>query len=109
MRHLTAAAALTAILLLPAATLSAQRELPYSYQGTVHTVKVQKGSLAIITGVGLALRIVRMRTLPTTLIASEGGTISLGDLAPGDVVRADCRLTDAGLVADRIEIKRRGS
>jgi len=109
MKHLIRAAALSATLLLPAAALAAQRELPYTYQGTVHAVKARTGSLDILTGVGHAMRIVRMRTLPTTMIASEGGTISLGDLAPGDVVRADCRLTDAGLVADRIEIKRRGA
>jgi len=109
MKHLTPAAALTAILLLAAAALPAQRELPYTYQGTVHTVKVGTGSLDLLTGVGHAVRVVKIRALPTTLIASEGRTIALGDLAPGDVVRADCRLTDAGLVADRIEVKRRGA
>ncbi|HEU5261730.1 MAG TPA: hypothetical protein VFU41_09950 [Gemmatimonadales bacterium] len=106
MKHLTPAAALTAFLLLPAAALPAQREVPYTYQGTVHTVNVRTGSLDLLTGVGHAVRVVQIRVLPTALIASEGRSISLGDLAPGAVVRADCRLTDAGLLADRIEVKR---
>lgn len=106
MKRLTRAAALTAILLFPAPAAAQQRELPYVYQGTVHAVT--SGSLDLITGIGLALRLVHVRALPTTLISSEGSTIRLGDLQPGDIVRADCRMTDRGLVADRIEIKRRG-
>src|SRR5947199_5239453 len=46
----------------------------------------------------------------TTLFRSvfgEGAAIRLGDLQPGDVVRADCRMTATGLVVDRIELKRR--
>ena len=107
MKHLTRAVALAALLLLPAETAAAQRDLPYVYQGTVHAVKA--GSVDLIIGVGLALRLVHMRTVPRTSIVSEGAALALGDLQPGDVVRADCRLTDSGLIADRIEIKRRGS
>jgi hypothetical protein len=107
MTHLTRAVALTAVLLSPAVGAAAQRDVPYVYQGTVHTV--QAGSVDLITGVGLALRLVHMRTLPTTVVASEGAPVALSDLKRGDVVRADCRLTDTGLIADRIEIKRRSS
>jgi hypothetical protein len=107
MTHLIRAAALTAVLLFPAVGAAAQRNVPYVYQGTVHTVK--SGSVELIIGVGLALRLVQVRTLPTTVVASEGAPVALTDLKRGDVVRADCRLTDTGLVVDRIEIKRRGS
>ena len=105
MRHLAGAVALTAVLLAPAAALSAQRELPYTYQGTVHAVKA--GSVDIITGVGEALRLVHIRTQPATAVLGEGASLALGDLHAGDVVRADCRMTATGLVADRIELKRR--
>jgi hypothetical protein len=107
MKHLTRAMALTVVLLSPAVGAAAQRDVPYVYQGTVQTVRA--GSMDLITGVGLALRLVHMRTLPTTAVASEGAPVALSDLKRGDVVRADCRLTDAGLIADRIEIKRRSS
>ncbi len=105
MRHVTRSVALAAVLLAPAAALSAQRELPYTYQGTVHTVK--NGTVDIIIGVGEAMRLVHMRTQPATAVLGEGAAIALGDLQPGDVVRADCRLTATGLVADKIELKRR--
>jgi hypothetical protein len=104
MKHWTRVAQVTAILLFPATVAAAQRDVPYVYQGTVQAVK--GGAVDLITGVGHALRLVHMRTLPTTEIATAGGTGALSDLKPGDIVRADCRKTDAGLVVDRIEIKR---
>jgi hypothetical protein len=107
MTHWTRAAVLTAILLVPAAVAPAQQDVPYVYQGTVHAVK--GGAVDLITGVGHALRLVHMRTLPTTEIATVNGAASLSVLKPGDVVRADCHKTDTGLVADRIEIKRPSS
>jgi len=107
MKRFAQVAALGATLLLPAAA-PAQRDVPYTYQGTVHAVQLKTRTVDVITGVGYALRIVQMRALPTTLITSEGAAVGLADLAPGDVVRMDCRRTDAGLVVDKIEIKRRG-
>jgi hypothetical protein len=106
-KNLTRAVTLAATLLLPAAAIAAQRDVPYVYHGTVQAVT--PGSLKLITGMGLALRLVQMRTAPTTSIVSDGAAVALDDLRPGDVVRADCRSTDSGLIADRIEIKRRGS
>lgn len=105
--HLSRAVALTAILLLPAAAVPAQRDVAYVYQGTLQAVK--PGSIEIITGMGLALRLVQVRIVPATSISNGGSALSAADLKPGDVVRADCRLTDSGLIADKIEIKRRGS
>src|SRR3989454_5058742 len=105
MKHLARAAALAAVLPAPTAALPAQGELPYTYQGTVHAVKA--GAVDIITGVGEALRLVHLRTQATTAVFGEGAAIRLGDLQPGDVVRADCRMTATGLVVDRIELKRR--
>ena len=107
MKKLTRAVALAAMLLLPTAVVAAQQDVPYVYQGTVQAVT--SGSIKLITGMGLALRLVQMRTTPTTSIVSEGAAMAVDDLRPGDVVRADCRKTDSGLIADRVEIKRRGS
>jgi hypothetical protein len=104
MTHWIRVAVFTAILLFPAAVCPAQRDVPYVYQGTVQSVK--GSAVDLITGVGLALRLVHMRALPSTEIVAAGGAGSLSDLKPGDIVRADCRKTDAGLVVDRIEIKR---
>src|SRR2546430_2476063 len=105
MKQLARAAALAARLLAPPPALSAQRGLPYTHQGTVHPPKA--GSVDIITGVGEALRLVHMRTQPATAVVGEGAGLALGDLQPGDVIRADCRMTATGLVVDRIELKRR--
>jgi hypothetical protein len=73
------------------------------YQGTVHAIQAHPAGLDLVTGVGFALRLVHMRTLPTTSVDSAGTTIPLGHVKPGDVVRADCRMTETGLVADHIE------
>ncbi|OLD60711.1 MAG: hypothetical protein AUI33_15375 [Ignavibacteria bacterium 13_1_40CM_2_61_4] len=103
---------LAAVVLTPLVTSApaGRRPLPalqatsaYTYQGTVHAVNARAGSLDLITGVGMALRLVHMTTSPTTLLAGSGAGIKLAGLKPGDLVRADCRRTDAGLVANRIE------
>ena len=105
-------AALTVILLVPLVTSapadwralnSAQAAPPYTYQGTVRAVNARTGTLELITGVGMSLRVVRMTTAPTTRVVAAGTTPRLADLKPGDVVRAECRRTAAGLVADRVE------
>ena len=99
------ALAVTAVLLssllvrAPAST----RTAPYTYQGTVQAVQPKTASFDLVIGVGYALRVVHMRTSPVTEFASGGARLSLTDLKPGDIVRAECRMTPAGLVADRVE------
>ena len=80
-----------------------QQAAPYTYQGTIQAVQPKPGSLDLITGVGMALRLVHMRTTSGTRIASGPASLALGDLKPGTVIRAECHPTDQGLVADRIE------
>jgi hypothetical protein len=110
MLHMTRAANVAALLLTPLLAAAPARPRPlaqaaqaYTYQGTVHAVNVRSGSLDLITGVGMALRLVHMGVSPTTLLASSGATLRLADLKPGDYLRADCLRTDAGLTASRIE------
>ena len=111
MSRTTRTAAFRAIVLLPlaisapAATHSqAPPAASYTYRGTVHAVSAQNGSLDLITGVGMALRLVHMTAGPgggrTT---APGAGLRIADVKPGDIVRVDCRRTSAGLVVDRIE------
>jgi hypothetical protein len=112
MRRTIRPAALTAILLMPLVTAapadwraldSAQPAASYTYQGTVRAVNARAGTLELITGVGMSLRVVRMTMAPTTRLAAGGAKPRLADLKPGDVVRAVGRRTTAGLVADQVE------
>ncbi len=112
MRRTIRTAALTAVLLVPlvisapadwGALTSAQPAPSYTYQGTIRAVNARAGTLELITGVGMSLRVVRMKTAATTRLVAAGTSPRLADLKPGDVVRAECRRTAAGLVADRVE------
>src|SRR2546425_10826185 len=102
MRYLPRAAALAAILVTPALTSAPVQPSTYTYRGTVHTVQPRAGSLELITGVGFALRLVPKRAVAATRVEKAGVAVALADLKPGDIVRADCRRTSPGLVADRI-------
>ena len=82
-----------------------QPAVPYTYQGTVHSVQAKTGTLELITGVGHALRLVQMR-VPTGLqVAGTAGGASLGvrGVKPGDVVRVVCHRAGGSLVADKVE------
>lgn len=97
--------AITAALLssLLAQAPSSPQPAAYTYQGTVQAVQPKTASFDLVVGVGFALRVVHMRTSPVTQFARGGARMSLADLKPGDVVRAECRMTATGLVADRVE------
>jgi hypothetical protein len=103
--------ALAAILCLPLVThaaadprvqAAAQPAATYTYRGTVHRFDPKTGGLELITGVGMALRLVRM-TRPRAARATGGRALGPADLKAGDVVRVEGHETPAGLVADRIE------
>jgi hypothetical protein len=78
----------------------------YTYQGTVHSVQPKTGTLELITGVGLALRLVQMR-VPTGLrvAGAAAGAASMGvrGVKPGDVVRVVYHRAGGSLVADKVE------
>jgi hypothetical protein len=99
------ALAITAALLssLLAQAPSSPQPAADTYQGTVQAVQPKTASFDLVVGVGFALRVVHMRTSPVTEFAKGGARFSLTDLKPGDVVRAECRMTATGLVADRVE------
>ena len=99
------ALAITAALLtsLLAQAPSSPQRAAYTYLGTVQAVQSKTASFDLVIGVGFALRVVHMRTSPETQFAAGGARMSLADLKPGDIVRAECRMTATGLVADRVE------
>ena len=80
---------------------SAPTPQPYLYRGTVQVV--QPASLDLLTGVGYALRLIHVTTLPSTEVRSGAAALTFTEIRTGDIVRADCRMTPSGLVADRIE------
>ena len=112
MARTTRTAALSAILLIPftisapagrGAQAPAQPAVSYSYRGTVHAVNAPTGSLDLLTGVGMSLRLVHMTAGPAVRSSAPTAGLRMIDLKPGDVVRIECRRTSAGLVVDRIE------
>jgi hypothetical protein len=94
-----------ALLLLLASTLFAadtQRQAaPTSIQGTVAALQPETGSLDVVTGVGMALRIVRLAAPPSARVVSGG--VPLSALKRGDIVRVQCHVSGEQLIADRIE------
>ena len=99
------ALAITVVLLssLLAQAPSSPRPLAYTYLGTVQAVQPKTASFDLLIGIGYALRVVHMRTSPVTEFGNAGVRLSLTDLKPGDIVRAECRMTATGLVADRVQ------
>lgn len=94
---------LAILILLSLAAAAEPKASPRTIQGTIQAVEVRAGHVDVITGVGMALRVVRLQVTPATQVARRGAAASLQQLAPGDVVRAVCHATDKGLVADRID------
>jgi hypothetical protein len=99
-RFVVHAAALAAVCLLPPAFATAEAQEPHTYRGTVYAVHV--GGFDLLTGVGEALRVVYIRTPETTVVRGAGAPHA-GRIKSGDVIEADCRLTESGLIAERIE------
>jgi hypothetical protein len=59
--------------------------------------------LEVLTGVGLALRVLRIRCDEATLIQAAGKQVRLASLKRGDLVRVTYRPSVEGYVAIRIE------
>lgn len=93
----------TILLLALASTLLAQdtqRQPANPYvQGTIHAIR--GGSLDLVTGVGMALRVAHVTAPPTARLAPAG--VPLSALKRGDIVRVQCHWSGKQLVADRID------
>jgi hypothetical protein len=92
----------------PAAPPAAQPTSPHdSVHGAIRAVDVGARTLDVTTGVGFALRVVRLQVPADVPITDRGDggpeAITLGALKPGDVVRAVFGGRPTGLVAYVIE------
>lgn len=70
---------------------------------TVRAVDAKAGTLDVITGVGLALRMMRIWVDPASQIKVKGAAAQLADLKPGDIVRIGYRKTADRNIAEMIE------
>jgi len=81
-----------------------------SYEGTVQALKAHPPAVDVVTGVGFALRLIHVSTVPATVVDSAGTTIPMAHIQRGDYVRVDCSASTTGLVADHIaKLEPRGS
>jgi hypothetical protein len=93
----------------PVALVAQQRPAaPHdSVRGAVRTVDVQARTLEVTSGVGYAIRVVKLQVPPDVPITDRehgrDGSIRFAELKPGDVVRAVFGGRQAGLVAYVIE------
>ena len=96
-----------ASLVVPVVLVAQQATAPHdSVQGAVRTVDVRTRSLEVMTGVGFALRVVRLQVPAVVPITDQKGvqsaTISLAELKPGDVIRVSFGSRPTGFVAYNI-------
>ena len=91
-------------------TLAAQARpiVPHdSVRGSIRTVDVRTRTLEVTTGVGFALRVVRLQVPADVPITNkergQGEPIRLSELRPGDIIRAVFGGRATGFVAYTIE------
>ena len=76
---------------------------PDTLVGTVRVLDLRQGALTVTTGVGMALRVVRLRITTDTRAAEAGAALQLSALKPGDVVRVVGGTRPDGPVAYTVE------
>jgi len=99
---------LVAVVVAPLALAAQQPIVPHdSVKGAIRAVDVRTRSVEVTTGVGFALRVVRLQVPPSVPITDrargQGAPIKLGELKPGDVIRAVFGGRPSGFVAYTIE------
>ena len=89
----------------PAATAQQATPTPatHSVQGAVRVVDVRGRALEVTTGVGMALRVVRLQVPADTRLTAAGVAVPLSQLAPGDIVRVSYGARPGGYVAYTID------
>ena len=73
--------------------------------GTVRTVDPRTHTVVLLTGVGHALRVVRVVVSPGLGIAGAPDSAA-ARLTPGCIVRIECRRVAAGMVASTVSLVR---
>jgi len=101
---MTRIALTVACLLVPAAAGAQQAPPPHdSLRGAVRTVDPRARTVAVTTGVGMALRVVQLRVPAELRVTAGSAALPLTALQPGDIVRVSFGWRPAGLVAYTIE------
>jgi hypothetical protein len=72
-------------------------------QGAVRVVDVRGRALEVLTGVGMALRVVRLQVPADTRVTAAGSPLPLARLQAGDLVRVSYGARPGGFVAYAIE------
>ena len=81
-------ASLCIIAAFPRAATAQQPSQPtHNVQGAVRVVDARARALEVTTGVGMALRVVRLEVPAEVRVIARGTTLTLSQLAPGDIVR----------------------
>jgi hypothetical protein len=81
----------------------AQQAAHDSLRGAVRTVNVRGRAVEVTTGVGHAVRVVRLQIAPDTRLSAGGSALPLAQLQPGDIVRVSYGARPSGYVAYTIE------
>lgn len=84
------------------ATATAQQPA-HNVQGAVRVVDVRARTLEVTTGVGMALRVVRLAVPAQLQVTASGATLPLARLQPGDLVRVSYGSREGAYVAYTIE------
>ena len=97
-----------ALFIAPLALAAQQPTVPHdSVRGAIRAVDVRARTLEVTTGVGYALRVVRLQVPASVPItdrkAGPGEPIKLGELKPGDLIRVSFGGRATGFVAYTIE------
>jgi hypothetical protein len=71
---------------------------------TVRSVDPPGRTLEIVTGVGLALRIVRLAWKETITVKAANAGVGIAQLKPGDFVHVEYAKTSAGNIVKTIEL-----
>jgi hypothetical protein len=77
--------------------------VPESLTATVHAVDRKAQRLALLTGVGHAVRVIEVDVDPRSQIKVRGFSASLVDLTPGQMIRVRYRQITGRKVAEMIE------
>ena len=98
---------LASLLIIAAApsTAALQQAPPptHNVQGAVRTVDVRSRALEVTTGVGMALRVVRVLVPADVRVVSAGAPLPFARLQAGDLVRVSYGSRPSGYVAYTIE------
>ncbi len=88
----------------PVAAQQTPAPVPHdSLRGAVRLVNVRGRAVEITTGVGYALRVLRLQIGVDTRVMAGGTALPLAQLQPGDIVRVSYGTRPTGYVAYTIE------